>query len=117
MILDGTSADAISVNKYLRLFANTRAAAILVAESGFKNQQNSADLNQYGVVRIFARTYKIREKLYTILKEKEPPLLSPTSHRHRHLMKIMGAVPTNKEMLQPTVTEAQELAKRNKLNR
>jgi hypothetical protein len=102
LILDSTSSTAQKVHGHLQQFTRSRVAALLLVDSGLKNQQIGADKNQYGTVRIFTRDKKLTEKLYQHIKKNEPPLLSPTSHRHRRIMKRLGAVPTTKVYTRPS---------------
>ncbi|MBA2649741.1 MAG: ankyrin repeat domain-containing protein [Legionella sp.] len=100
MILDATSATSVKVHQYLSLLTIGRVQALLVAESGFKNQQLAGDKNPHGIVRIFCKETKLRDALYKKVKEKERPLTSAESHRYRHLMKSIGATPSNKAILE-----------------
>lgn len=100
MILDATSATSDKVHDYLSLLTKGRARALLVAESGFKNQQLAGDKNPHGIVRIFCKEVKFRDELYKKVKESEQPLASAESHRYRHLMKSLGATLSNKAILE-----------------
>lgn len=100
MILDATSATTDKIHKYLSLLTSGRARALLVAESGFKNQQLAGDKNPHGIVRIFCKETKLRDELYKKVKESEQPITSAESHRYRHLMKSVGATLSNKAILE-----------------
>lgn len=96
LILDSTSTSTKDVYVHLEKFLDSRSKVLFLVDSGFKHQQIGADKNQYGTVRVFAKTKKVREEFYEKIKKEEPDLLSATSHRHRHLMKKIGAVPITK---------------------
>lgn len=98
LILDATSATNEQINPYLLNFAQSRSSMLFVVDSGFKNQQGGADLNQYGTVRIFTRDKKTLEKLYSKIKTIEPPLLSPTSHALRRIYKAADLVPVTRKL-------------------
>lgn len=96
MILDATSASTSKVNQYLSLLLDGRAQALLVVESGFKNQQLAGDKNAHGIVRIFSKNANVRDRLYEEVKKSEKPIVSAASHHFRHAMKFIGATPSNR---------------------
>ena len=101
IILDATSASSSQVRKFLPLITNenSRAHTLLVVESGFKNQQLGGDKNPHGIIRIFSRDKKRRDEFYSAIKKIEKPVVSPTSHRYRHQMKLFGATQSNQAIL------------------
>jgi hypothetical protein len=100
IILDATSATSAQVHSHLFLLTRKHAPqCLLVAESGFKNQQLGGDKNPHGIVRIFSIDKELLDKLYKQIKKSEKPLLSPTAHRYRHQMKFFGATLSNKAIL------------------
>ena len=106
IILDTTSTTLKDCHEYIKLFVrSTTAKIMLMVASGNKNQQLGADLNAYGTVRIFTKSFEDRLAIMNAIKNdfKEPGIQSQTSHNYRRLMKRMGAVPENKKILHPDV--------------
>ncbi|OGO92592.1 MAG: hypothetical protein A3F10_00610 [Coxiella sp. RIFCSPHIGHO2_12_FULL_42_15] len=101
IILDCTSASSVLVNQHLEHYAKSRATVLFLVDSGFKNQQNGADKNQYGTIRMVTTTKVQRNDFYNMVKSIEPPLLSKTSHLFRRTMKKIGAVPTTDSYFRP----------------
>lgn len=99
IILDATSASSHQIHEHLSLLVEGRTRALLVAESGFKNQQLGSDKNPHGIVRIFSKEKKDCEALYKEIKKTEKPITSAESHSHRKTMKLFGATLSNKAIL------------------
>lgn len=103
LILDNTSSITAQTNSWLKEYKNSEnIVAIFLVSSGVKNEQLGADKNQYGTIRVFTKNKLLRNEIYNRLKENTSPVRSIVSHTHRRIMKQLGAVPTNTQLLQPT---------------
>lgn len=102
-IIDTTSSTQGKMAELIEHFRETERAKILYfVSSGFKQEQFGADRNPYGTIRVFTdKSPEGRETLNGILKTikgSDKPL-AVMAHIYRRLMKRIGAVPRNKNLL------------------
>lgn len=96
LILDTTSATITEQRNWLKRFQSKPQNQILIlASSGFKNEQLGADKNPYGTVRVFAKKKSDREKFIELFRAKKEPNESAVSHHYRRVMKSIGMIPRN----------------------
>ncbi|AVR98568.1 hypothetical protein C9I28_25245 [Pseudoduganella armeniaca] len=105
-IIDATSATTSQMHNVYQQFKDADNAELLYfVSSGLKNEQAGADQNNYGTVRVFAKSADISEepvvgKVMGAIAETDKGL-AQFSHEHRRTMKAMGLVPTNSSIVVP----------------
>ncbi|HEU5101849.1 MAG TPA: hypothetical protein VFU22_22665 [Roseiflexaceae bacterium] len=121
-IIDTTSSTQQYMREIVDAFRNRQdAQLLLLVSSGFKNEQGGADKNSYGTVRVVAdeNTRSLRQgaplnraaeesegsedkhiidQVLDIIKKTDNPLVD-VAHEYRRLLKDLGFVPRNKEII------------------
>ncbi|XP_031784615.1 uncharacterized protein LOC100679377 [Nasonia vitripennis] len=99
LILDYTSAKSKKISEAIKLFTTHKnVSALILVNSGMKNEQIGADMNPYGTLRFIARTSDDMNKLYyaaIICLQTLEERLPKQSHNIRKAYKDVGAVITN----------------------
>lgn len=106
-IIDTTSADTDQMRDIYQQFKHAGKAELLyLASSGLKNEQAGADQNNYGTLRVFAKTTDgetdkpIVGRVMGAIAETDKGL-AQFAHEHRRTMKAMGMVPRNEQIVLP----------------
>lgn len=99
-IIDTTSAKQSQMAALVAYFKQSKAQALFLVSSGFKQEQLGSDRNPYGTARIFAERVDsiMVDQLLGSIKSTDQPL-APSSHLYRRLLKSIGAVPRNESIL------------------
>jgi hypothetical protein len=102
-VIDATSASQAGYAAVVQAFKASHTAKLLyLISSGFKQEQLGSDRNQYGTVRAFTDKSDEGEDLLTKITEairgSEMPL-SAVAQIYRRVMKGLGAVPRNRNIL------------------
>jgi hypothetical protein len=121
-IIDTTSSTQQHMRELVDAFRHKQdAQLLLLVSSGFKNEQGGADKNSYGTVRIVAgeNTRSLRQgaplnqaaedaedsedkhiidQVLDVIKATDTPLVD-IAHEYRRLLKDLGFVPRNKEII------------------
>jgi hypothetical protein len=104
-IIDPTSASTTDMHEVYKQFeAASKAKLLVFASSGLKNEQGGADMNNYGTMRVFAKSdgdkgaqAVVSEVMGGVAGSDRG--LSLFAHTHRRTMQRMGMVPTNKSIV------------------
>lgn len=96
LIIDTTSATLEKQHDWISLFTQSpKMEVLLLVSSGFKHEQNGADKNPYGTIRIFTKNKNHLDDIMAFIKSKEKPIESIVNHTLRRTHKAMGFTPTN----------------------
>lgn len=99
LICDSTSATISKHREWVSKFKQSKMQILFFVSSGLKNEQMGADKNPYGTVRVIAKNKDTREKIIQSIKSKQPMIKSSVSHGYRRMMKKLGCVPTNRQII------------------
>ena len=101
LIVDSTSATTDKYRRWLQIFKQQPKMEILFfVSSGLKMEQIGADKNHYGTIRVFTKNKALLKKIVHQIKQgNEGGVKANISHHYRHLMKRLGAVPSNAMLL------------------
>ena len=106
-IIDTTSATQAQSAAVVEAFRRSPAKLLYLVSSGFKMEQLGADRNQYGTIRAFADNDEKGEtqlgSVFAAIRTSDKPLAA-VSHVYRRIMKSLGAIPRNRNLLRAIST-------------
>lgn len=105
IILDYTSATTEKIRQYIYK-CKEYTKLILLVSSGTKNEQAGADLNAYGTLRILTPNKNECKRLYNTLIKTEDAIHYNTSHQARRAYKAQAMLPSFKNLIKNTDTNA-----------
>ena len=105
-LIDTTSSTQEQMRHIVDAFrGNDLGETLYLVSSGFKNEQGGADKNTYGTIRVVARGGELVDASLTAIRAIDQPL-ADISHEYRRILKNIGFVPRDEEIIKSPKTVA-----------